>query len=63
VDWRKGVWVAGTLAMLIIVIVSYLAWKHYRSRDPLRNVKPGIYQPAQTNRGPTLPLPTNAPRR
>jgi cytoskeletal protein RodZ len=62
-DWRKGVWVAGMLAMLIIVIVSYLAWKHYHSRDPLRNVKPGIYQPAQTNRGPTLPLPTNAPRR
>jgi len=63
VDWRKGVWVAGTLAVLIIVIVSYLTWKHYHSRDPLRNVKPGIYQPAQTNRGPTLPLPTNAPRR
>jgi len=62
-DWRKGVWAAGMLVVLIIAIVSYFSWKHFRTRDPLRNVKPGIYQPAQTNRGPTLPLPTNAPRR
>jgi cytoskeletal protein RodZ len=63
VDWRKGVWVAGLLVGLVIVVISYALWKHYHGRDPLRDVKPGIYQPTQTNRGPTLPLPANPPRR
>jgi cytoskeleton protein RodZ len=62
-DLRKGVWLVGGLGVLVIGVVCFLTWKHYRTRDPLQDVKPGIYQPVQTNRGPTLPLPTNAPRR
>jgi len=62
-DLRKGVWIAGSILVLAVLLVSYFTWKHFRTRDPLKDMKPGIYEPAQTNRGPTLPLPTNAPRR
>jgi len=62
-DLRKGVWVVGGLLVVTLATVTFYTVKHYRNRNPLKDVKPGIYQPAQTNRGQTLPLPTNAPRR
>ena len=56
-DWQKGVWalgiavVAGTV--LLIVVVS----RNARTSDPLKGIKPAVYQPAHSNTGETLPLP------
>ena len=57
VDWQRGVWalaiavVAGTI--LLVIVVS----RHYRTADPLKGLKPAVYQPAHSNSGETLPLP------
>ena len=54
-NWKMGF--AGIAAVVIIVIIgiSFLAWKHHKKSDPLENLPPAVYQPA--NSGDTLPLP------
>ena len=63
VNWRKGLIVLGAAAGVLIVASVAFAWRHHRPRDPLSGLKPGMYQPAQTNSGETLPVPQPAPRR
>lgn len=48
----------GVVALVLILVVVSL-WRHHQSANPLANLPPGTYQPAQS--GETLPLP--APRR
>ena len=63
VDWRKGLVM---LAVLAAILLAFVLLRSARSRrDPLSGLKPGIYQPARTNTGETLPLnpPAHAPRR
>jgi len=43
------------VALLVILLVAALVHSH-KSADPLANLPPGTYQPAQS--GETLPLPT-----
>jgi transcriptional regulator with XRE-family HTH domain len=56
VDWRKGL--LGLIAGLAVVggVVGYLAWRHYHSTE-VKNLKPGVYQPAKGASGDTLPIP------
>ena len=64
IDWRKAVMALGILLVLGAILAIYLAWRGHRSHDPLSGLKPGVYQPAHTNRSAdTLPLPAPAPRR
>ena len=63
VDWRKGAMVLGMAVALAGLVLGFIAWRHYRTPDPLKNLKPGVYQPAQHTTGQTLPLPPPAPRR
>jgi cytoskeletal protein RodZ len=56
VDWRKGVIVLGVAVAVLIIVSIVFAWRQYRARDPLKNLKPGVYQPARSNSGETLPL-------
>jgi len=46
-----------TVAILAVVVVIFFVVRHTRKSDPLADLKPGVYQPAQTNSGDTLPLP------
>jgi len=46
-----------TVAILAVVVVIFFIVRHTRKSDPLADLKPGVYQPAQTNSGDTLPLP------
>jgi len=62
-DWRRGLWGLGTVAGLVIVASLLLSWRHRQNTDPLKGLKPGVYQPARSNAGETLPLPQPAPRR
>jgi cytoskeletal protein RodZ len=55
VNWQV---VLPTLVLAVLVLVSilgYRAWQERQSRDPLADLAPGLYQPAQG--GDTLPLP------
>ena len=60
VDWRKGLIGLGAVVVLVVV---FSAWLSSRRHDPLKSLKPGLYQSTQSVSGETLPLPTPAPRR
>jgi cytoskeletal protein RodZ len=57
VDWRQSL--IGLLAGLVVVggVFGYVSWRHYRTADPLKGLKPGLYQPPKNSAGETLPLP------
>src|SRR5262245_21682621 len=58
VDWRKAAIVLGLLAALVILFLMFLNRRHHRARDPVPDLKPGMYQAGQSNAGETLPVPT-----
>jgi len=58
IDWRKGVIGLGLGVAFFLSVVGYIGWRHFRTADPLKNLKPGVYRPAHRNSGETLPLPT-----
>src|SRR5262245_20191277 len=62
-DWRKGLVGLGALAVILVLGVVFLVWRHHRTADPLAGLKPGVYHSTQTVSGETLPLPPPAPRR
>lgn len=58
-NWR--LW-AALIIVFVGVSVSISAvrtWRTNRKADPLKNLGPGLYEPAQPSAGETLPLPTN----
>jgi len=57
IDWRKAAIVLGALAAVMVIALAYVSWRRYHTRDPLQNLKPGVYRPAQRGAGDTLPLP------
>lgn len=57
IDWQKGVVILAAAVVLLALALAYLGYHHYRSSDPLRNLKPGVYQPSARGVGETLPLP------
>ena len=56
-DVRKGLVALGVIAVLAIGGTIFLIWRHYKTYDPLADLKPGIYHSTQTVSGETLPLP------
>ena len=62
IDWRKGAVVLGVLVAVGLIVGGVIAWRHYQTRDPLTDLKPGVYQPAGNHAAETLPLPP-APKR
>jgi cytoskeletal protein RodZ len=61
VNWRVGAVVLGVLAATGIIFGIAASLRSLQSRDPLKDSKPGVYQPSRTNSGTTLPVPP--PRR
>jgi cytoskeletal protein RodZ len=57
IDWRKSALGFGALLAMLAVVAAVIAWRHYRKTDPLKGLKPGIYQSTQDMSGETLPLP------
>jgi cytoskeletal protein RodZ len=58
IDWRKGVYVLSGAVLVLGVVLAVVLWRHYRSADPLKGVKPAVYQSSSAPAGDTLPLPT-----
>ncbi len=54
-NWKVGF--VGVIAIAVIVIagMAFWAWRHHQASDPLKNLQPAVYSPA--NSGDTLPLP------
>ena len=60
VDWPKGLIGLGAV---VVLVVAFSAWFSWRRSDPLKSLKPGVYQSTQNISGETLPLPATTPRR
>jgi cytoskeletal protein RodZ len=58
VDWRKGLIGLGAVALIGIVAIVILVWRHRATTDPLSGLKPGMYHSTNTSSGETLPLPS-----
>jgi cytoskeletal protein RodZ len=56
-DWRKAGTALGAITVLAAVVIGLVVWRHSRASDPLKNLKPGIYQGNTGHSGETLPLP------
>ena len=56
-DWQRSVVLLGGGVIVLVIVLGYAGWRHYRSPDPLKNLKPGIYQAPSHSPGDTLPLP------
>ena len=57
VDWRRG---AVGLAAAVVVLgfaLGYILLHQHRSTDPLKDLKPGVYEQKGGASGETLPLP------
>ena len=51
----------GAATGIVVIGAIIFVVRHTKTSDPLADLKPGVYQPAQSNSGETLPLP--APRK
>jgi cytoskeletal protein RodZ len=58
VDWQKGLIGLGVVVVMVVGFSTWLSWRHH---DPLKGLKPGVYQSSQGSSGETLPLPAPAP--
>ena len=54
-NWKMGVAGLVVVAAVVIGVIVLAAVKHHKKSDPLKNLPPAVYQPA--NSGNTLPLP------
>lgn len=55
VNWKVGAAGFALIILALIVGVSFWAWRHHQKNDPLKDLPPAVYQPADA--GDTLPLP------
>ena len=51
------------LGLVITLVAVVSVWAALRHRDPLKSLKPRVYQSTRGTTGDTLPLPTPAPHR
>jgi cytoskeletal protein RodZ len=60
VNLRTSVVFIAAAALIIGIIWGISSWRHRKAADPLSNLGPGVYQPAQS--GETIPLPPASAR-
>jgi len=60
VDWRSALIGLGLVVALVLVFSAWLSWRRH---DPLKGLKPSVYQSTQSVGGETLPLPAPVPRK
>jgi cytoskeletal protein RodZ len=55
VNVKVALLAGGILGIILVFGIVHWAWRQHKSADPLANLPPAVYQPA--NSGDTLPLP------
>ena len=50
------------LGIVIALVAAGSIWANWRQRNPLKGLKPGVYQSPHGSTGDTLPLPTPPPK-
>ena len=55
--WRLWTGVGATVVLIVVSVSAVRQWRSNRNADPLKDLGPGMYQPAQSNGGETLPIP------
>jgi cytoskeletal protein RodZ len=60
VDWRKGLIGLGLAVALVVVLAAWSSWHGSKASDPLKGLKPAVYQSRDDAAGDTLPLPAPA---
>ena len=63
VNWRAASLVVAVLCGLALLGAIYLVWRHQRTRDPLRDLPPAVYQSKGKDANEKLPLTKPPPRR
>lgn len=58
VSWRKSLIGLGVVAGVVVLVVIYFTVRGSRKANPLKDLKPGVYQSTQHTSGQTLPLPS-----
>ena len=53
-NWKMGIAGLAILAVIVITISVFFAWRHHKPSDPLKNLPPAV---APSRSGDTLPLP------
>jgi cytoskeletal protein RodZ len=56
-NWNRGLIVLGAVVGMAIAATVFFVRRYAKTSDPLADLKPAVYQPAQSNSGDTLPLP------
>ena len=54
-NWKFGFAGMAVIAVIIALVAGLWGWRHHKKSDPLKNLPPAVYHPA--NGGDTLPLP------
>jgi len=54
-NWRTAVVGITAVVVVILIVLSAIAWQHHRRSQPVLKSPPAVYQ--STNAGDTLPLP------
>lgn len=54
-NWKVGVAGLAIVALVMIIGLSFWAWRHHQKSEPWKNLPPAVYHPA--NSSDTLPLP------
>ena len=63
IDLKKGLITLGLLVLMGVFFLSLWIWRHHKENDPLKGLKPGVYQSTQHVSGQTLPLPASPSRK
>ena len=60
INWRRGMLFLAVVGVASLAAIAWFSYQRYRQADPLQELKPGIYEPANGQAGETLPLPRKA---
>ncbi len=63
VNWRVAAIALAVVVAVAVLASIFLIWRHQRTHDPLRGLKPAVYQSQGKDTGEKLPLTNSPPRR
>jgi cytoskeletal protein RodZ len=63
INWRKAL-IAVLILIAVVMVYGFVqSWRSGKNRDPLKGLRPGVYQPGTNQSINRAPLPSAPPRR